>query len=364
MKNDSGGMNNSAIFLRSVVVRGTTIPSQFFLAAINTGFAVDGEPDHRLIEFHRARSGNGIGISFVGNVAIGEAYRVSSVTAQIDRGKKNWEATAAGILDGGSVPGIQLACQIDSEPATRKWKSENVPSYIERQRQYLCSLSSDQLQTIVRDFITASALAAEAGFQVVQIHAAHGYLLSRLLSPVLNTRRDEFGSCFHSGLSKIILGIRQNVPGVLVDVRISISSDLDSLERDWSSTRATVGAIVASGADIVSLSNGMYEVNRFQIYPTRDMGHACYLTNALEIATEYPDVMINVSGNIWDLTAFGDVPPNLTFSIGRALIADPQFVSKSVSGNFHEIQHCMRIGHCHYFSRGKSHIVCGVNDQV
>ena len=125
-----------------------------------------------------------------------------------------------------------------------------------------------------------------------------------------------------------------------------------------------VASIIESGADIVSLSSGMYEVNRFQIYPTLDMGHACYGESAKTIADEWPSTVVNVAGNISNLGDLEGACSNLTFSIGRALIADPEFVSKSVLGRMDEIRECRRTGHCHYFSRGKAHIECGVNDEL
>tara|TARA_R110002073_G_scaffold177188_12_gene335180 strand:- start:11568 stop:12647 length:1080 start_codon:yes stop_codon:yes gene_type:complete len=356
-------MNKSSelVKIRKILVRGVSIPSQFFLAPINTGFSKDGLPDSRLVEFHHARSGHRIGISYVGNVAISDRYRVSNATADIDRGEGMWKEVAAIISKNGSIAGIQLACQLDNEPATRKWRNRDQSRYVDRQQRFINSLSSLQLSQIVDGFVSASQHATQLGFEVVQIHAAHGYLLSRLLSPTLNVRRDEFGKDRTLVLSQIIRRIRAASPKTLVDVRISMTTGLHRFEDDWDVTKHVIRTIVESGADIVSISNGMYEVDRFQIYPPQPMGHACYQQHAKMIADEFPSTIVNIAGNIFSLSSLDDAPNNLTYSIGRALIADPEFVAKSSFGQAAEIRECRRTGHCHYFSRGKPHIECGVN---
>ena len=66
--------------------------SRFFLAPINTGFAVDGVPTEELFRFHEERSGRGVGVGYVGNVAISQDVRSNEGTAVISRAHRDvWE---------------------------------------------------------------------------------------------------------------------------------------------------------------------------------------------------------------------------------------------------------------------------------
>lgn len=356
--------DQNLIPIREFLVNEVRIPTQFFLAPINTGFVdKQGQADSRLAEFHRVRSGNGIGISYVGNVAVDAFSRTSDSTPYFGDSHK-WEEIASTISENGSVPGVQIACQRDDQIATRKWRNKDVDSYVRKQRRFINSLSEYELSNLISSFTNCCKKAIEYGFKVIQLHAAHGYLLSRLLSPQLNARSDDYGNDRTMVLKRIVDGIKELDSKVVVDVRVSAVNGLASKESEWQTTCETVGSLLDHGVDMISLSNGMYDVDRFQIYPTPKMGHACYAEKAIELASIYTNKLINFSGNIWDLGALNYKFNNLTFSIGRSLIADPFFVSKSLGGNANEIVKCERTGHCHYFSRGRANIECGVNQHL
>ncbi len=77
---------------------------------------------------------------------------------------------------------------------------------------------------------------------------------------------------------------------------------------------------------------------------------------------EYPDILWNIAGNIWDLNKINQhIPNNVTFSIGRSIIADSEFVRKTIDGKTKEINKCNRCNLCHYYSLGKSYMECKIN---
>ncbi|HYP07397.1 MAG TPA: oxidoreductase, partial [Bryobacteraceae bacterium] len=120
-------------------------------------------------------------------------------------------------------------------------------------------LTRDQIGGIVEAFVAAARRAATAGFQVVEIHAAHGYLINEFLSPLSNHRTDEFGGSFENRtrlLRQIAEGIRTVWPEeLLLFVRISAT---DWVEGGWTAEDSVaLGRVLGDwGVDLVDCSSG------------------------------------------------------------------------------------------------------------
>ena len=113
----------------------------------------------------------------------------------------------------GAVPGIQLAHAGRKASTHRPWLGKHGsvtveeggwqpvgPSRIAFDPEHTVprELSEDEIAGIVQSFADAARRALVAGFKVVEVHAAHGYLLHQFLSPLSNQRRDRYGSCFEN----------------------------------------------------------------------------------------------------------------------------------------------------------------------
>ena len=95
--------------------------SKYFLAPINIGCAINGNPTSKLIKFHDQRSGSFIGISYVGNVSIDKNYVTNSGTLFLDSNSDliKWQDLAITISGNNSLPGIQIACRASKIPPVR-----------------------------------------------------------------------------------------------------------------------------------------------------------------------------------------------------------------------------------------------------
>ncbi|MGE5422582.1 MAG: NADH oxidase, partial [Ignavibacteriales bacterium] len=107
-------------------------------------------------------------------------------------------------------------------------------------------------------FVMAAAMAQAAGFDGVELHAAHGYLLSQFISPYSNNRDDEYGGSTE-GRSRIVMEIIQQIkkicPGLVVGVRVSVTDFIaGGLEPDEGVEIAAL--LESAGADYISVSNG------------------------------------------------------------------------------------------------------------
>jgi 2,4-dienoyl-CoA reductase-like NADH-dependent reductase (Old Yellow Enzyme family) len=342
------------------VMREITIPSQFFLAPINTGYATGGNPNSDFIYFYTQRSGHKLGITYVGNVAVGKEWATNSNTPWFSSDSLNdWKKLAITISENGSVPGIQLACRVSKNKPMKGWRRKNVKVHLERVKSQLDELSKNKISDILQEFIDSAGLAIKAGFRVIQIHAAHGYFLSELLDSRLNVRNDRFGADPVSAIHSIVSAIRRIDKTILIDMRLSLVEGLEDRRIEYARKLGLINSLVKTGLDMISLSNGIYDVNKYLIYPPKTWGHAPYINMAVPLALKYPNLLWNIAGNICDIRKLPpESPDNLTFSIARALIADPELIEKSLSGAFNTIRWCTRKGDCHYYSRGKKHIYC------
>lgn len=97
-------------------------------------------------------------------------------------------------------------------------------------------LTPDEIRSVVNDFAMAAARARKAGFRVIEIHAAHGYLIHEFLSPLVNKRKDKYGGSFENRirfLQEIITAVQQEWPPELpLLCRLSVT-DWKETEDSW-----------------------------------------------------------------------------------------------------------------------------------
>jgi 2,4-dienoyl-CoA reductase-like NADH-dependent reductase (Old Yellow Enzyme family) len=120
-------------------------------------------------------------------------------------------------------------------------------------------LTRPQIADVVADFAMAARRAKQAGFDVIEIHSAHGYLLHEFLSPLSNARDDEYGGSFENRtrlVIEVMRAVRAEVgPGVPVFVRLSCT---DYIEGGWTieDTVRLSGLLKDAGCDLIDCSSG------------------------------------------------------------------------------------------------------------
>jgi 2,4-dienoyl-CoA reductase-like NADH-dependent reductase (Old Yellow Enzyme family) len=121
------------------------------------------------------------------------------------------------------------------------------------------ALSFDGIKNVVSAFAAAARRACEADFRVIEIHAAHGYLIHEFLSPLTNQRTDAYGGSFENRtriLREIVAGVRDSWPeGAPLFVRISAT---DWIEGGWDIQQSVelVRQLKELGADLIDCSSG------------------------------------------------------------------------------------------------------------
>jgi 2,4-dienoyl-CoA reductase-like NADH-dependent reductase (Old Yellow Enzyme family) len=173
----------------------------------------------------------------------------------------------------GSVAGIQLAHAGRKASHDIPWKGGKFISLANGGWQTVSSssiafsdgeelpeaLTKDGIQKVINDFAAATKRALEAGYKLIEIHAAHGYLINQFMSPLVNKRTDEYGGSFENCirlLIQIIETIRNIIPADYpLFVRISAS---DWAEGGWDieSSVQLVNILKTKGVDLIDCSSG------------------------------------------------------------------------------------------------------------
>lgn len=312
-----------------------------FFVGLNTGFATEGKPDERLVEFYRRRSSPALHCAIVGNVVIPGGHPCNQSTPTISRAPE-WKTIAVNIADRGSIPGIQLATAWEGYVGSRNFRSPAQSGTIKLSRNLIRNLAAAKISSTLRALDEAAELAIEAGFRHLQVHAAHGYLFSLLIDERINDRAPEILERFTSWATK------HSTNGIETSIRISLrtgDSHFDSSGRDH-----LYAQIVRLPFNYIDVSSGFYNIDKQLIYPGRPDTLEARRTETVALAHRFPDREFIFSGRALEKPT-DDLPPNVHIGLCRDLIANPDYLTTGGKG-------CANSGKCHYFSRGADHITC------
>ncbi|MBI2966426.1 MAG: NADH:flavin oxidoreductase [Bacteroidetes bacterium] len=155
----------------------------------------------------------------------------------------------------------------------------------------------EDIQNVIHSFVNAAHIASQAGWDGVELHGAHGYLLHQFLSTETNKRTDEWGGNFENRsrlLLSILKKIRHELPGdFIVGVRLSPEDYGVFKGIDFDESLKTAEKLAAQGADYIHVS-AWDSFKKPEKYPDKDKSIVEYFREAL--AT---DVKLMVAGKIW-----------------------------------------------------------------
>jgi len=255
--------------------RELTIRNRILVSPMCQYSSRDGMPSDWHMVHLGSRAVGGAGLVMVEASAVTPQGRISPDDSGI---WNNDQATAYApiarfIREHGAVPAIQLAHAGRKASTDLPWKGSGPLEAKNRGWQTIApsavpfaaghsvprEATAKDLETILGQFAAAARRSAEAGFEVVEIHMAHGYLLHEFLSPLSNHRTDEFGGSLENRLRfplRVAKVVRELWPEHLpVFVRISAS---DWMEGGWdlAQTLLLVRELKAIGIDLIDCSSG------------------------------------------------------------------------------------------------------------
>ena len=217
-------------------------------------------------------------------------------------------------------------------------------------------------------FVEAARRAQGAGFDCVEIHAAHGYLISQFHNAFENRRGDEYGGSLENrarfGL-EILRAVKTAVPGMAVIYRISVEDFFPEGMHFAEGKQAAIWAAEA-GADALHVTAGHYRSlpSAALMIPPMRLPEATFLDYAAEIKTQVQVPVIAV-GRLGDPDGAADAVKRGKadfIALGRTLIADPAWVNKLLRGE--PARRCLACNTCVNEMRGGARLGCVVNAAV
>lgn len=242
-------------------LRGITARNRLWISpmVMYSAFAEDGMPTDWHLVHLGSRAVGGAGLIITGATAVEPRGRISARDLGLwnDAQAEALARITRFLADNGAVPAIQLA------HAGRKAGVPGAigPSALAYSADYPVpqEMTLDDISQVVAAFREATRRAYEAGFQVVEVHSAHGYLLHEFLSPLSNHRTDEYGGSFENRirlLLEVVRAVRAAWPERLpVFVRISAT---DWVPGGWDVKQSVELArrLKEEGVDLVDVSSG------------------------------------------------------------------------------------------------------------
>ena len=261
----------SQLFSPVVLRSGTTLGNRIAKAAMEENMASSAQlPDERLISLYRRWGAGGAGLLITGNVMVhaealtGPAGVVLDDRAPLESFTRWAEASKAG----GAAVWMQISHpgrQVQARMPGVVWGPSAIAVELGRHSKRFgqpVAMTKKQIEQTTERFATTAGLAERAGFDGVEVHAAHGYLLSQFLSPLVNQRKDQWGGTLENRarfLLDVIRAIRGVVrPSFAVAVKLN-SADFQRGGFDADDAGAVIAMLEPLGVDLVELSGGSYE---------------------------------------------------------------------------------------------------------
>jgi 2,4-dienoyl-CoA reductase-like NADH-dependent reductase (Old Yellow Enzyme family) len=315
-------------------------------AAHTTALAGDGVGD-ALIAYHLQRARGGVALSVIEAAGVHPTCRYGipiqddSVIAGLRR-----------LADAVRAEGMHLIQQLfhigphgPTSDGSPSWSASDIPGAAPGMLSH--PMTTGEIEEVTAGFAAAARRCREAGVAGVEIHCSHGYLLHAFLSRATNRRDDDYGGSFENRLrftTEVLAAIRAQVgEDYLVGVRLSTE---DGVEQglDTRECARVAQALEATGQlDYVSLSCGNSFYQPARLYSPLPAPHAYELPFSRDV-TRAVALPTMVSGRFMSLQdaeqalASGDAD---LVSMVRALLADPQLVSKARAGRSAEARPCI-----------------------
>jgi 2,4-dienoyl-CoA reductase-like NADH-dependent reductase (Old Yellow Enzyme family) len=237
--------------------------------------SVDGMPTDWHLVHLGSRAVGGAGLVMVEATAVSPEGRISPEDSGIwsDAHAEAFRRITAFIKSQGAVAGIQLAHAGRKASTYSPWKGDGMvpadqggwevvaPSPVKFDENFPQprEMSAADIRKVIDNFVAAAKRAVDAGFQVIELHAAHGYLLHEFLSPLSNQRTDEFGGSIENRMRfplAVASAVRNAVPeGMAIFVRIS-ATDWAAGGWDVEQSIGFCKQLKEIGIDLIDVSSG------------------------------------------------------------------------------------------------------------
>jgi 2,4-dienoyl-CoA reductase-like NADH-dependent reductase (Old Yellow Enzyme family) len=342
------------------LIAGLALQSPYGLAPLNSSmFSDDGSANNQCLAFYKQYCRPSLGVLTLGGVAISDEGRANS-TALTIRTASNARGITA-IQEIANDAGVRLVVQLEHagrqarylETGTRLVGPTTEPCRVVGGHPH--ALGNKEIQDVIRDFTRSAQHVKRAGADLVEINAAHGYLLSGFISSTINTRADSYGG----SVSKRFRILREICDSIANQLQQSVGIRLNVKERAGGiATPDLMRGLQPFIESIayISVSAGIYDSEHDLIMPKRKLGENLWSIQAKQLRELGPPVFI--AGNVLNKQGADKLLDSGSADVvlfGRALLADPALLDSPSP------MACTDCGLCKYRTHGFSHIYCPFN---
>lgn len=337
---------------RFTLVGGQQIKNRLFKSAMSEQLGDKGHnPVPGLAKLYSRWAQGGIGLSMTGNImidrqALGEPKNVvldeKSELTQFKAWAKAGKENGSHIWAQLNHPGKQIPKFICEEPVAPS--AIALEGGLEKGFNKPRALSEIEIEGIIKKFATSAELAKQVGFSGVQIHGAHGYLVSQFLSPRHNQREDQWGGSIENRMRFVLAiyhAIRRKV-GNNFPIGIKLNS-ADFMKGGFSEedSMQVVTSLSEVGVDLIEVSGGTYESPSMMGYKAKasTQKREAYFLDYIEKVRKIVDTPLVLTGGFRSaqgMQAALDTGATDFIGIARTLAIDPDFPNKLLANQDHK----------------------------
>ena len=340
-------MTENLLFTPITLPNGTTIKNRFFKSAMSEGMGTKNfQPKKNIATLYKRWAEGGTGLIITGNIMVDPKGTAEPGNIVFDKNSnmeilKDWakqgQQYGAKVMVQLNHPGKQAPKTIAKETVA----PSTVPlgNGLNKLFSTPRALTTSEVEELVQKFITSAKVAKEAGFSGVQIHAAHGYLVSQFLSPHDNRRTDKYGGSLENRmrfLKEIYLGMREELGK---DFPIGIKINSTDFKEDGLTEEDSLETIVELanlGLDFVEISGGTYE-RPAMMGATSTSSNKVFFAEYSKKLKQKVDIPVIVTGGIRSINAMNTLLNDNTtdfIGIARPLTIDPNIPNKIKQGTY------------------------------
>ncbi|MEW5827139.1 MAG: FAD-dependent oxidoreductase [Candidatus Bipolaricaulota bacterium] len=332
------------------------LKNRIVMPAMATNLAsATGEPTVQMAAYYARRAAGGVGLVVVENSTVEFPRGANGATQlRVDHDRyvpglyslaqalrERGAATALQINHAGSVARLGANDGVPVGPSDRGWAEA-----FRRPRE----LALDEIPELVEAYASAARRAQRAGFDGVEIHGAHGYLIAQFLSPLVNQRTDAYGGSAERRWRfalDVVRAVRRAV-GASYPVLFRVSGDeFLAGGRKLEETSELAAALVEAGVDAVHVSAATAANPEKQLEPmSYPEAWRAYLSETVRRAVSVPVIAVGVirlPATAEKLIASGAAD---LVAVGRGLIADPDWPDKARREDAASIRRCISCNRC------------------
>ena len=333
-----------------LTVKNMTIKNRIVMMPMGTNYGEqNGEMSFLHINYYEQRAKGGTGLIIVENASI-DSPQGSNGTTQLRIDHDNYLPRLFKFCENIHRYGTKIAIQINHAGASavssrinmQPVSASDIPS--KEGGEIPRPLSKDEILHIVKKYGEAAKRAQTAGFDAVEIHAGHSYLISQFLSPITNKRTDEFGGSveIRTRFCRMVIDEVRKQVGPFFPIMLRLSAD--ELMEGGNTLDDTLKYLdyLQEEVDIFDVSCGLNGSIQYQIDANYlPDGWRSYMAKAVKEKFNKPCISM---GNIRDpkvaerILADGDAD---LIGMGRGLIADPAWVNKVATGHECDLRKCI-----------------------